>query len=62
MFDTVSWQTGSELRSFGDSEMKTLTSHFHHLISNHSLEMVTEDILNKLYEARVLGTVPEEEA
>jgi hypothetical protein len=51
--DTVSWLTGSELRSFGDSE---IYSYFplSHLISNHSLEKATKDIFDESYEAKAV--------
>jgi hypothetical protein len=51
VFDIVSWPTACELRCFDDL---SVTSYFHHLISNHSLGKVTEDIRNKWYETKPL--------
>jgi hypothetical protein len=38
VFDTASWQIGSELRCFGDLEEKAVTSHFHCCVVNHPPE------------------------
>jgi hypothetical protein len=38
VFDTASWQIGSELRCFGDLEEKAVTSHFHYYVVNHPPE------------------------
>ncbi|MEE6467962.1 hypothetical protein FKM82_008120 [Ascaphus truei] len=54
IFDTVSWPSGSDLIHYGDSEMKLLTSHFHHLISEDPLANVTEAIISEWYEIKVL--------
>ncbi|MEE6465802.1 hypothetical protein FKM82_006702 [Ascaphus truei] len=54
IFDPVSWPSGSDLIHYGESEMKVLTSHFHHLISEDPLANVTEAILSEWYEVKVL--------
>jgi hypothetical protein len=35
-------------------KIKTLTSHFHHFISNHSHDKVTEDIINQQNETKAV--------
>jgi hypothetical protein len=47
VFGTVTRLTDTELRTSSDSEIKTLISHFNHLISVHSLEEVMQGILSE---------------
>jgi hypothetical protein len=37
--ETVSWMKGIKLTNFGDLEIKSLTSHYHNLVSNHYLRL-----------------------
>lgn len=49
VFNTVCWQAGSELKIYGDSKVSILTSHFHNIILNSSLEDVKEEVLSESY-------------